>query len=205
MAQFFSIFTLLLLVFSNCLLANEKQESPYRDQLTASFGMSNISYSQLQASFSTGSAKAQSGSVAAMIGNIDYEMLTTRKRSIFFKGSGSLFSSGLNKYYAIGTGMNWYIKSTGAYSNFKGPGVEITSVPLMRYYLGWNLNARYIAYSTKTEVRGDVGIELGGHGGLIYAANKNRGYKAELGFFNGMGVETNSMNIQLLVGITYFM
>jgi len=200
------LFIFLLTLFLN-VKAAEKSEATFKDQLSASFGMSNISYTQLQAAFSgsgAGSQTSESGNVSAMIGNVDYEFFTKKRRSIFLKLTGSLLSSSMNKYYALGTGMNWYFKGTGAYVTFKEPGLEATIFPLFRYYLGLNLNARYMAYTTKTDVRADVGVELGGHGGIIYPVNAKRGYKAEFGIFKGMGIETDSMNMQILLGITYF-
>jgi len=191
-------------------MAENKSASPFAPLLSGRMGVSMVSFAQV-ASSSEGTATEsvaaapESGSISTTIASIQYEIFQNNTRSFFFNGVGSISTTSLDKYYAIGLGMNWYLNGAAALATFLDSGMKIQIVPKIRYYAGIDVLGRYLAYTTSTETRGDVGFEIGGHLGAIYGIDDIRGIKAEAGVFQGVGIETSSTNIQIMLGGTYFL
>jgi hypothetical protein len=175
----------------------------YKNQLGLSMGMLSNSFAQQASAFDSNKA-IESGSGSVIAFDISYEMFTLRRRSYYFRFTGSGIAGEVSKYYSLSGGQRFYFGADGTSAVFDDAAVKITTHPVLRYYAGWNAGVFSIVYEPGDEVRGDVGVEFGGHGGLLFAIDKKTSYKVEMSALKGTGVETTSFNIQILFGTSYF-
>jgi hypothetical protein len=175
----------------------------FKDQLGVALGMVNSSFSQQEDVFSK-SATTFSGSVAVISLDLCYEIFTSRKRSYFFRGTASGIAGEVSKYYAISSGQRFYFGADGVSGIYIDPSIKITINPVFRYYAGWAVGIFSTIYEPGEGVRSDIGIEIGGFGGILYSKSKTVSYKAELTILKGTGIETTTMDMQVFFGATFF-
>ena len=177
------------------------------DQLSLSIGMVMNSFAQVEDAID---GKATSGATDSMLSaDLNYEIFQFRNMSHVFKmtGSGVLMNT-IDKYYAVGYGVRWYFGSEGTRIKLKDKVVDLNLTPKFRYYAGANLGGYYMVYRPEAggeEIRNDIGVETGGHVGLMYGNHHKRSYKAQLNFFMGSGAETSSTFIQIFVGTSFYL
>lgn len=182
---------------------NVNAKVEYKNQLGISLGFVTQSYSQQAAAFDS-DRELSSGSSSVVSGDLTYEFFGERQKSFFLRFTGSGIAGEVSKYYFLGVGQRYYFGADGTSANFKDKKVRIETNPLFRYYYGWDLGITSFIYETETDVRTDLGVEFGGHLGALYAADKTTSYKAELALKRGTGVETSSLNVAILFGVSYF-
>ncbi len=179
----------------------------YMDQLSLSLGMTMNSFSQIEDAVD---GEAKSGATDSMISaDLNYEVFQFRNMSHVFKmtGTGILMAS-LDKYYGLGYGVRWYFGSEGTRVHLKDKVLDLQLTPKLRYYAGANIGGYYMVYRPEPggeEIRNDIGVEIGGHGGIMYGNHHKRAYKAQINFALGSGAETTSTLIQFFVGTTFYL
>lgn len=194
-----SLAFIIVFLFTNNLVAKVE----YRDQLGVSLGFLTQAYTQQAAAFDS-DRKLSSGSASLFSGDLTYEFFSQRQKSFFLRFTGSGIAGEVSKYYFLGVGQRFYLGADGTNAKFKDEKVNIETNPLFRYYYGWDLGVTSFIYETSTDVRTDLGVEFGGHVGTLYASDKKTSYKAELTLKRGTGVETSSLNVAFLFGVSYF-
>ena len=175
----------------------------YKDQLGISLGMVNAGFTQNSGAFDE-TKGVSSGSVAVISLDFNYEFFTTRRSSYSFRATGSGIAGEVSKYYSVSAGRKYYFGADGASAIFVDQNVKVITNPVFRYYAGWGLGFFSMVYEPKKEVRSDLGIEIGGNGGILYMANNSTSYKGEVSVLRGVGVETTSFIIQIFVGATFY-
>ena len=179
----------------------------YMDQLSLSIGMVMNSFTQVQEAIE---GEAKSGASDSMLSaDLNYEIFQFRNMSHVFKmtGSGVLMNT-IDKYYGVGYGVRWYFGSEGTRVILKDKVVDLQLTPKFRYYAGANIGGYYMVYRPEPggeEIRNDIGVETGGHAGVMYGNHHKRSYKAQLNFLMGSGAETSSTIIQFFVGTTFYL
>lgn len=177
------------------------------DQMSFSMGMVNNAYSQNASAFQE-DEELSSGSVAVISLDFNYEFFKNRRTSHLFKMTGSGLAGESGKYYGIGYGQRYYFNSEGTRGVFKNDNVTVRTAPKFRTYLGWNVTGYNLVYEVSeesgTDLRSDLGVELGGHAGLLYGISPLKSYKVELSVARGTGVETSSFGVQIFFGASYF-
>jgi hypothetical protein len=139
----------------------------YKDQLGVAIGMVNAGFSQNSGAFDE-TKGVSSGSVAVISLDFNYEFFTTRRSSYSFRATGSGIAGEVSKYYAVSGGRKYYFGADGASATFVDKNIKVTTNPLFRYYVGWSLGFFSMIYEPKKEVRSDLGLEVGGNGGILY-------------------------------------
>lgn len=180
-------------------------------QLSFSIGSISTSYteseSKIKATNTSGttsaSAKASSGTVASMPLDVQFEYFPTLKRSVFARAGGPVMASTPGRYFYISTGMNFYFSSIGSPTYVSDQRVEMKISPKFRYYAGPLIGASYLVYNTKSEIKNDVIVELGGQAGVIYSLNPKWGLRAEANISRGIGALLSSITMKILLGATY--
>jgi len=175
----------------------------YKDQLGISLGMINAGFSQNSGAFDE-TKGVSSGSVAVISLDFNYEFFTSRRTSYSFRATGSGIAGEVSKYYAVSGGRKYYFGADGVSAVFVDQNIKVITNPVFRYYAGWSLGFFSMVYEPKKEVRSDLGIEIGGNGGILYMANNSTSYKGELSVLRGVGVETTSFIIQIFAGATFY-
>jgi hypothetical protein len=178
-------------------------EVRYKDQVSFSLGMVNSAFSQSEETVADGSI-ASSGSVAVISFDLSHEIFSERKKSYFYRVTGSGVAGEVSKYYGASGGRRYYFGADGTSSTFTEKGIKISTTPMFRYYAGWTGGVFYMVYQTEKEVRSDVGVEFGGLAGLLYSRDNKSSYKMEMTALKGSGVETTSINFQVFFGFSYF-
>lgn len=179
-------------------------------QLSFSIGSISTSYTESESKIkatnttTTGtSTKASSGTVASMPLDVQFEYFSTLKRSVFARAGGPVMASTPGRYFYISTGMNFYFSSIGSPTYVSDQRVEMKLAPKFRYYAGPMIGASYLVYNTKSEIKNDVIVELGGQAGVIYSLNPKWGLRAEANISRGIGALLSSMTMKILLGTTY--
>ena len=175
------------------------------DQLSLSVGMVMNGWSQIEKAVPR---TAVSGSSSLISADINYEIFQFRKLSHVFKMTGSGILPGIEKYYGVGYGVRWYFGSEGTRVRLSGKVLDVDLTPKFRYYAGVNVGGYYSVYKPEpngVEIRNDLGVEFGGHGGIMFGNHHKRAYKAQVNVFMGNGSETSSMLIQFFFGATFFL
>ncbi len=177
------------------------------DQMSIAMGMVNNSYSQNASAFQEDDDLA-SGSVSVISVDFNYEFFKTRKSSHLVKLTASGLAGEASKFYGIGYGQRYYFKSEGTRGVFQSKNVTVKTSPKFRTYLGWNVLGYNLVYETSedsgTNLRSDLGVEIGGHAGLLYGISPKKAYKVELSVGRGTGIETSSFGMQIFFGASYF-
>ena len=176
----------------------------YRDQLSFGIGMVNSSFTQSQAILDEGD-QASSGSVSVLSLDLSYDIFSTRKKSIYFRVTGSGMIGEVSKYYTLSGGNRFYFGADGSRGSFEEESIKIITIPIFRYYAGWGVGVFSMIYEPGTEIRSDLGVEFGVHGGALYSFGPNSSYKFELSVLKGTGIETSSIDVQIFFGVGYFM
>lgn len=177
------------------------------DQLSLSLGMVINNFAQVPDAIDGTPKSGSSGSMLSA--DINYEMFQFRNMSHVFKmtGTGILVNT-IDKYYGIGYGVRWYFGSEGTRIKLKSDVVDLQLTPKFRYYAGANIGGYYMVYRPESggaEIRNDIGVETGGHIGLMYGNHHKRAYKAQLNLFLGSGAETTTTIIQFFFGTTFYL
>ena len=177
------------------------------DQLSISIGMVMNNFTQVEDAV-TGSPKT-GASEAMLSADLNYEIFQFRGMSHVFRmtGSGVLMNT-IDKYYGVGYGVRWYFGSEGTRVKLKDKVVDLILTPKFRYYAGANIGGYYMVYRPDAggeEIRNDIGVETGGHAGIMYGNHHKRSYKAQLNFALGSGAETSSTFIQFFFGTTFYL
>lgn len=174
------------------------------DQMSVALGMVSAGFAQNASAFDEG-VTLQNGSVTVISMDFNYEFFSNRRSSHVVKLTGSGLAGEVGKYYAFGYAKRYYFGSEGTRVTLNDDRLTVKMVPKLRYYAGFNGGLFYMVYKTEKEVRSDIGVEVGGHGGILYSAGVKRSYKAELNVLRGTGVETSSMNIGIFFGASFYM
>ena len=179
----------------------------YMDQLSVSMGMTMSSFSQLEGAVE---GEIKSGSQPALISvDINYEIFQFRSFSHVFKMTGTgILVAGIEKYYGMGYGVRWYFGSEGTRVSIKDKVLDVGLTPKFRYYAGANVGGYYFVYRPEAngeEIRNDIGVEFGGHAGVMYGNHHKRAYKAQVNFLMGSGAETQTTIIQFFFGATFYL
>ena len=177
------------------------------DQLSLSIGMVMNNFTQVEDAV-TGAAKT-GASESMLSADLNYEIFQFRNMSHVFRmtGSGVLMNT-IDQYYGVGYGVRWYFGSEGTRIKLKDKVVDLNLTPKFRYYAGANIGGYYMVYrpdSAGEEIRNDIGVETGGHLGVMYGNHHKRAYKAQLNFALGSGAETSSTFIQFFFGTTFYL
>jgi hypothetical protein len=135
--------------------------------------------------------------------DVEFEYFPNLKRSYFARVGGPIMASTPDRYFYLLTGMNFYFSSIGSPTYVSDQRVEMKLAPKFRYYAGPTLGAAYLVYNTKSEVKNDVIVELGGQAGVIYSLNPKWGIRAEANITRGIGALLTSMTMKILLGTTY--
>ncbi len=178
-------------------------------QLSFSIGSISTSYteseSQIKATDGTTSTKTTpySGTAASMPLDAEFEYFPTLKRSYFIRGGGPVMASTPDRFFYFSTGANFYFSSIGSPTYVSDQRIEIKIAPKFRYYAGPLIGAGYLVYSTKSEVKNDIILELGAQAGVIYSVNPKWGLRGEVNMSRGIGALLSSMTMKILLGTTY--
>lgn len=180
-------------------------------QLSFSIGSISTSYTEAESKITatntptttTEPAKAYSGTAASMPLDVQFEYFPTLKRSVFARAGGPVMASTPDRYFYFSTGMNFYFSSLGSPTYVSDQRIEVKLAPKFRYYAGPMIGASYLVYNTKSEIKNDVIVELGGQAGVIYSINPKWGVKAEANMSRGIGALLSSMTMKILLGTTY--
>lgn len=143
---------------------------------------------------------AYSGSASSMSLDIMYEDFFALKKSYFIRGMGPILGSSPDRYFSVAGGMNYYFGGIASRAVFKDQDFELKIEPKMRYYAGGSLGIGYLTYNTKSATKGDVLLEIGGQGGVIYPLNAKWGMRGELGIAKSLGVLVSSTEIKIMLG-----
>ena len=197
----------LLLLLSLSLSSKTFASIIYMDQLSLSVGMVMNNFTQVQEAIE---GEAKSGATDSMLSaDLNYEIFQFRNMSHVFKmtGSGVLVNT-IDKYFGIGYGVRWYFGSEGTRIKLSDKVLDLHLTPKFRYYAGINLGGYYVVYRPETggeEIRNDIGVETGGHFGIMYGNHHKRAYKAQVNMMLGTGAETSSTIIQIFFGTTFYL
>lgn len=179
----------------------------YMDQLSVAMGLTMSSFAQLEGAVD---GDISSGSQPSLLSvDINYEIFQFRKLSHVFKMTGTgILMAAIEKYYGMGYGVRWYFGSEGTRVNIRDKVLDVSLTPKFRYYAGANVGGYYYVYrpvADGEEIRNDIGVELGGHAGVMYGNHHKRAYKAQVNFLMGSGAETQTTTIQFFAGATFYL
>lgn len=196
-----------LLVLSLCTFISHAE---YIDEISFNMGMINTSFTENPSSVDSSSdinesREAASGSVSQIALDATYSFKNESARSYYARAVVPLLPSGGGGNFFGAVGANFYLGSVSSKYSFKVGNIEMVSVPKLRYYWGTQLGLGYLIYTTETAEKSDVYFEIDLHAGMKYAVMKKYHLNLEAGFGRGTGVATTSMNMKVLVGLSYFL
>lgn len=148
------------------------------------------------------SAEAAAGSSSSMSLDVMFEYFNSLKTSFFIRGMGPVVGTTADRYFSVVGGMNYYFGGIGSKTVFKDQDFEFKIIPKIRYYAGGSLGLGYLTYSTKSATKGDILLEIGGHGGMLYPISPKWAMRGELGLAKSVGVLVSSTEIKILIGAT---
>ena len=189
---------ILIVLFNSKSFAN----SELSNKVSLGFGMASHGFSQLESAFPEDEVGTGSASILIIQGQ--YEGFTELDKSFFGTLSFSGLGGEVEKYYSMTGGMKYYFSKFGTKAKLIDDNFFLDIQPKFTYYLGWELGVASVVYQANDEVRSDLGVLFGGLGGVSYSANAKTSYSFELHILKGQGVETESMDTQVLFGITYY-
>ena len=140
----------------------------------------------------------------------EIELFSHVDRSDFIRGvfamdytKAKVFNSG------IAYGQRFYIGAPGMMWDRIDDGFKIKTIPMLRYYIGWDLGVSQVLIRELTASYSVVGsvAEVGGAGGAIYQITDNIGIDLNLAASFGFGFTTvavNGQSIRFTVGMTSF-
>jgi hypothetical protein len=146
--------------------------------------------------------EAASGSSSSMSLDVMFEYFNSLKTSFFIRGMGPVVGTTPDRYFSVVGGMNYYFGGIGSKTVFKDQDFEFKIVPKVRYYAGGSLGLGYLTYNTKSATKGDILLEIGGQGGILYPISPKWAMRGELGLAKSVGVLVSSTEIKILIGAT---
>ena len=182
----------------------------FSDELTFNMGMLSTSFTENPSAIEADSdindaEEAASGSVSQIALDATYSFKNYKTRSYYARAVVPLLPSGGGGNFFGAVGVNFFLSSVSSKYSFKMGNTEMVSTPKLRYYWGTQLGVGYLIYTTETAEKSDVYFELDLHAGLKYAILKKYNLSLEAGIGRATGVATTSMNMKILVGMSYFL
>jgi hypothetical protein len=177
-------------------------------QLSFGLGMANVSFTETESGLkATPGASAPpepaSGSFVTTGAFIDWERFISHKLSYVGKLFFPLMPSPEGSFLYGGGGLNYYFNSISTPTSFLKDGTKITFTPTWRYYVGTALGAGYLIYNSETAKKTDTLIELSASAGAAYTKNKKWSYKAEGSLGRGIGFNSSTIGMRVLIGLAY--
>lgn len=175
-----------------------------------SIGMVNVNVTENESSLvSTDDSETEEieetpSAVSAISFNFNYEFIFEQQRSFFVKATVPMMTTEGAGAYVGGLGFNWYLNDLGTKYSINIGGSEIVMVPKFRYWWGASGSIGYLVYNTESAKKSDVFFDIGIHAGVGYNLGEKWGLRSEATIGKGTGVNTSTMNMSLLVGLTYF-
>ena len=178
-------------------------------QLTVSIGSVSTNFSESQSKIqstdgnSAAATQPYSGTASSMPIDVNFEYFTSLRKSYFVAAGGPVMASTPDRFFYTEFGMNFYLSALGAPTYVSDQKVEIRLAPKFRYYIGPMLGVSYLVYNTKSAIKNDVIVDLGGQAGVIYSVNSKWGLRAEGNFSRGIGALLSSMTMKIIVGTSF--
>jgi hypothetical protein len=199
------IIYLLLVIFSQASFGDTKIPG----QLSISLGSISANYAenadQLTTTDGTTATTSSpfSGTASAMPISLMYEYFPNLKRSYFAKATGPLLGSTPDRYFSGSIGANFYFGKVASMAIVTDSNFEMKLIPKLRYYVGPAIGMGYIIYNTKSAIKNDLLLELGGQAGVVYTMNPTWALRGELGASRGVGALVSATVIKILMGVSY--
>lgn len=199
----YSIVGVLILVSS---LGFHAKADKYIKEVSASLGMSNVSYAETESKVENNGQRveAQSGSVSVLSLDLHYKFIPGDKIDYYMRFSAPFLSASGDTYFSYHVGGNYYFGGESSRLEVNESGSRLSFRPKLRYYAGVELGAAYLVFSNELVKRNDVLFNFGFHGGATYTINDDWGIRASLHFARGTGANTTTTAIQFFAGATYF-
>jgi hypothetical protein len=176
----------------------------YNKEFTGYIGMSMISFAENQKTIAGENvSEPVAGTVSAITASLQYTFQTDSKKHLYFTTSFPLLS-GSQLYINASFGMEYYFNDVATKTQLYSSGTSLSITPTLRYFVGGEIGAGYLVYTSEDATKSDVLFEIGGNGGISYAFNPQWAAKAKVSILRGTGVVTSTMNITAIMGVTRF-
>ena len=176
-------------------------------ELSASLGLINVYYSEAGSQL-TGLPNildAKGGNVSVLSANIHYKFKPSYHSSWFLNASLPFISTSSDSYFSLGGGYEYYFSKLGSRSVIKDGDTSIKISPKFHYFVGGELNAGYLVYTTEEAQKNDTLLEFEALAGAVYAWKKKWAFRGQLSISKGVGIATSTFGVKAFVGGTYFL
>ena len=182
----------------------------YGQKVSASFGMVSVSVAENPSDI-TPSDPSNPGTITAaentsesfLSMELSYQFLNWKKSSLAAKLITPLITSNGTGYFMAGLNFNYYFNSIPSNYKFNNLGMSLIVVPKFQYYVGGYMAAGYLIYTTTSEKKSDIMLDISLLAGASYRITKKMSLKGEASFGRGFGVITTTTPIKFFVGVTY--
>jgi hypothetical protein len=199
------VFIFILLGFSQLSFGDTKIPG----QLSISLGSISANYAEKADQLTTtdGTTAAATtpfaGTASSMPISLMYEYFPNLKRSYFAKATGPLLGSTPDRYFSGNIGLNFYFGKVATMAIVSDSNFEMKLIPKLRYYVGPSMGMGYLIYNTKSAIKNDLLLELGGQAGVVYTMNPSWAVRGELGASRGVGALVSATVIKILMGVSF--
>lgn len=176
--------------------------------LSTSFGMNNVTYTELQSSLqdSDGVTQAKTqlnGSASIMSLEVAYTHPIKTNQALFLRGITPLIGNE-NRMFSGGGGYQYF------FGDALISDVEIESVdgsfvhfaPGFRYFASAHLDVSYLFYTGKSAKKTDLIFQIGPGAGVLYRWKERIDIKAQAEYAMGYGSVVTTTSIKILAGLT---
>lgn len=199
--------TQVVILSAICFLMNSPARGEsYSRELSFSFGMSNVSYAEVESKVKNEGSRpgAQSGSISILSFDLRYKFLPTDLLDYYIRFSAPVLTSSGDNYFSGHIGANYYFGGRGSITQANLEGSRINFTPKLRYFAGAELGVASLVFSNELVKRSDTVFNIGVHGGVSYSISRSWGVQGTLHLARGTGTNTTTTAIQFFAGATYF-